>query len=462
MTKIPKELAINAVQAFLDSLFNKKTEKERKQLAKAKENNDHAKITSLQEKLSAERQKYHPSVWLDKAANQMAKQLHFGTHISKGIHPDSKGDNINFQASATLALEIIGTHTVNSQYLDANGNAAALPLAAFFDFVVDEVNDSSIKISDLILSDSADFIASLSVDKTTAAAYQQAFKTALQNTLTEPVSHERNKQMLWPLNAESSDDLHTLHYHNLVPLYPSVLTHEFYQRVNTIKYSDENKQARENRFKKTAEQKPYVTLSDLASVQLGGTKPQNVSLLMSKQGGRNYLLPSIPPTLSERYIFNLSKHRGSIFGKQLVYHCYKPIEQVFQVVKSPNNNVDIRTARKIAIDEILHILFSFAFYIKNTYPAGWSKDYDLNYNEKLWLDPYRANLEGEEKFAEDREKTDWHLDINRQFADWLNKLIRKKFPDIKHEIGDSEHAEWQREIADMSKHYERAGKGVFL
>ncbi|PID36274.1 MAG: type I-F CRISPR-associated protein Csy1, partial [Pseudomonadales bacterium] len=68
----------------------------------------------------------------------------------------------------------------------------------------------------------------------------------------------------------------------------------------------------------------------------------------------------------------------------------------------------------------------------------------------------------EEDFANDREQLDWYLDINRQFADWLNKLIRKKFPDIKYDIGDSEHTEWQREIEDMSKYYERAGKGVFL
>ncbi len=392
----------------------------------------------------------------------MAKQLHFGTHISKGIHPDSKGDNINFQANHTLAPEIVGTHSISSQYLDANGNAAALPLAAFFDFVIGEVSGGLIKIRDLVLSDNADFIASLSADKATAEAYQQAFKAALQNTLTDPVSHERNKQMLWPINAELSDDLHTLHYYNLVPLYPSVLTHEFYQRINTIKYSDENKQARENRFKKMAEQKPYVTLSDLASVQLGGTKPQNVSLLMSKQGGRNYLLPSMPPMIASSYDFKLSKFTDSFFGKSLIYHCYQPLQQFDSVIKSKKNTIDIRDNRKLAIDEMLHTIFSIARQIQTTYAAGWSRDYRLNYSQKLWLDPGRADLEGEEDFANDREELDWHLDINRQFADWLNKLIRKKFPDIKHEIGDSEHAEWQREIEDMSKHYERAGKGVFL
>ena len=95
-----------------------------------------------------------------------------------------------------------------------------------------------------------------------------------------------NKQTLWVINAYEETDIEQLNYINIVPLYPSVLTHEVYQRINHLKFSDDNKAARDNRFKKTAEQRPYVSLNNLATVQLGGTKPQNVSLLMSKQGGR--------------------------------------------------------------------------------------------------------------------------------------------------------------------------------
>ncbi|MDP8163020.1 type I-F CRISPR-associated protein Csy1 [Pasteurella skyensis] len=462
MPQIPSELTQNTVQNFLNSQFNKKTEKEQRQLEKAKESGSSDQIATLQEKLSKEREKYSSAIWLENAANKMAKQLYFGTHISKGVHPDAKGDNISFQSNHHLPIEIVGSHSIKSDYIDANGNAAALPLAAFFDFVVGEFANKQVKIRDLILEDNADFIASLSSDQTIAKSYHQAFKEALQNTVTSPVTHERNKQILWATNANVAESIEDLSYHNIVPLYPSVLTHELYQRINTLKYSEENKEAQDNRFKKTTEQKPYVTLSDLASVQLGGTKPQNVSLLMSKQGGRNYLLPSIPPTFSQRYLFNVSKSAKSIFNKNLAYQCYKPIEQFFQVIKSDKNTVDIREARKFAIDEILYILFSVSTYIKNTYPAGWSKDYQLDDSQKLWLDPLRANLEGEEEFAKDREELEWHLDIYRQFANWLNKLIQNKFPHLKHDTGKPEYNEWRREIMDMKEKYERAGKGVFL
>lgn len=457
MTQLSPDLAKTAVQAFLDSQFNKKTETDQKQLAKAKEEGDHEKISKIQRTLTTAKEKYHASQWLENAANKMAKQLYFGTHISKGVHPDAKGDNISFQSQINQSPTLVGTHSIKSHLIDANGNAAALPLAAFFEFEVYE----KVKISDLILTDNKDFIASLSTDTKVAESYHQAFKSALQNTITEPVTHERNKQMLWVVEQETAT-VDELAYHNIVPLYPSVFTHEMYQRINQLKFSDENKNARENRFKKTAEQAPYVSLSELATVQLGGTKPQNVSLLMSRQGGRNYLLPSMPPIMKRSYRFNLSKFANSIFGKNLAYYCRHDIKHVASVIESKRNNLEIRNARKSAIDNMLHTLFSIAADIQSNQPAGWSTDYDLHYSQKLWLDPQRSELENEAAFAQERETTDWHLEIMQQFASWFNSLIKAQLPDIKHDVGDSEHSEWQREIEEMSKQYQRAGKGVFL
>lgn len=287
MNDIPPELASNAVNAFLASQYDKKTETEQKQLAKAIENKEHEKASELKETLADAKDKYSVNNWIADAATRMAKQLNFGTHISKGVHPDAKGDNVSFEVINNLPKTIVGTHSIDSSYIDANGNAAALPLAAFFDF---EINETT-KIRDLILADNTNFVASLNSDQNLANTYHQTFKEALQNNITEPVTHERNKQTLWVINAYEETDIEQLNYINIVPLYPSVLTHEVYQRVNHLKFSDDNKAARDNRFKKAAEQRPYVSLNNLATVQLGGTKPQNVSLLMSKQGGRNYLLP---------------------------------------------------------------------------------------------------------------------------------------------------------------------------
>lgn len=459
MTDIPTELASNAVNAFLASQYDKKTETEQKQIAKAIENKEHEKASELKETLADAKDKYSVNNWIADATTRMAKQLNFGTHISKGVHPDAKGDNVSFEVINNLSETIVGTHSIDSSYIDANGNAAALPLAAFFDF---EINETT-KIRDLILDDNTDFVASLNSDQTLANTYQQTFKEALQNNIIEPVTHERNKQTLWVTNAYEETDIEQLNYINIVPLYPSVLTHEVYQRVNHLKFSDENKAARDNRFKKTAEQRPYVSLNNLATVQLGGTKPQNVSLLMSKQGGRNYLLPSLPPIIKQDRAFKLSKFANSIFSTGMEYNAREAIQNIFKSIKDTRNIFDVRDARKRAIDEVLYQIFAAAEDIRTTLHAGWSKDYELDRIEKLWLDPKRADLEGEAEFKAEREEDDaWHSQIVHRFARWLNTLMQAEFKQIANDFGDAEHLEWEREIEDMKKRYERAGKGVFL
>lgn len=459
MQNSPPLAAKTTVRAFLQSQIDAKTEKERKQLEKAREDADHAKVSDLLEKVAEVKAKFQTDIWLQNASERMAKQLSFGTHISKGIHPDAKGDNISFLPQTKPAKCIVGTHSIQSNLIDANGNAAALPLAAFFDFQVSD----NVKIRDLILGDNPDFINSLATDIDTAKAYHLSFKEALQNQIDEPMTHERNKQMLWAINPYSTDNIDALEYTAIVPLYPSVFTHELYQRINELRYSETNKTARENRFKVNAEKTPYVSMFDLATVQLGGTKPQNVSLLMSKQGGRNYLLPSLPPKIAWSYSFNLSKFSKSIFAsKSLEYHVHNAIEAIYNVVKSERNNVFVRNDRKEAVDAVLHVLFSIANEIRTNQPAGWSKDFQLDMAEKLWLDPRRAELPDEEEFKQQREVSDWNQTIITNFANWLNHLLKTEFKHIKHDFSQPEHNEWEREIEDMQKVYECAGKGVFL
>ena len=459
MTDITHEQAKDAVKAFLSYLYDKKTEKEQKQLIKAIEDGDLTTIESVKQTLAEAKEKYSVATWIPDAATRMAKQLKFGTHISKGVHPMSRGDNISFTKKSDIFITLVGTHSIESDYTDANSSAAALPLAAFFDFKVSE----TIKIRDLILAENTDFIASLAGDQSLAKTYQQNFKAALQNVITEPVTDERNKQLLWVTNAYQGEYTDELSYINIIPLYPSVLTHEVYQRINHLKFSDENKTARDNRFKSNAEQQPYISLNDLATVQLGGTKSQNVGRLNNFQSGRNYLLPSLPPMLNlANSTFKPSKFASTIFAKSLANKVNPIIQDIFYVVKSAKNNIDIRDARKEAMDEILKRIFEFANYMRNDLPAGWTMDSELDECEQFWLDPKRAELPDEEEWSTRREQTEWHTEIIHRFARWMNALLQEKFKDIRTEIADPEHNQWERDIEAMKRLYERAGKGVFL
>lgn len=455
---ITNDLSQTAVSRFLEQQIDVKSEKLQKQLMKAQEDGNHAVITECQAQIDEIKQKFERTHWLDVAVNSMAKQLKFGTHISKGIHPDAKGDNVNFIPKQQRPNTLVGTHNLANPALDANGNAAALPLASFFDFDVGQ----GVKVRDLILADNKQFIASLSDDKETASHYHACFKQVLQSTMENPTTHERNKQMLWAVNDNTANHLDELRYINIIPLYPSALSYEVYLKINQLRYSDENKKALENRFKPNAKHTPYVSMKDLATVQLGGSKPQNISQLMSRQGGRNYLLPSLPPKIAQSREFALSKFAENFFhSKTLKYHIRDDFEYVIQVVKDARNNVDVRDKRKDAIDRMLHTIFAIAHTLQEK-SAGWSKDYALPRSQKIWLDPYRADLDGEEEFAQHKDKNEWQKEILEDFASWFNNELREQCQNLKYDIADAEFIEWKREIEDMQGHYQRMGKGVFL
>lgn len=452
MKNITQEQFKSAVHAFLAAQINKKTETYQKQLIKAQENQNYEKVAELQEKIQKEQSKYQIDNWMQKAAEKFTNQLTFGTHISKGIHPDSKGENIIFNTERKLPEGVFGSQNIPSEHLDANGNAAALPLAAFYNWFVDE--EEGIKIKDLIKTSHPVIEGAFASEKKDSDDYQQSFENSLNSEIKQSKTHERNKQMLFPLSGNNK-------YHCIIPLYPSVLTHEFYQTLNNLKYSEENKIARNNRFKKTAEQKPYLSLSNIAVTQLGGTKPQNVSQLMSKQGGRNYLLPSMPPIFKTQRSIRLNQYDESFFNKQLAYHCREPLNALFKLIQTNYNNVNIRDARKTALDSILYKVLTFAVDIQNNETPGWSINYNLNHHEKLWLDPQRADLEDQEPFKQDRTSKNWRNEIAVRFANWLNTQIQKKFKQIKHDFGDVEHIEWRQEMTEMIKESQRLGKEVF-
>lgn len=452
MKNITQEQFKSAVNAFLAAQIDKKTETPQKQLIKAQENQDYKKVAELQEKIQKEQHKFQLDNWMKNAAERFTNQLTFGTHISKGIHPDSKGDNIIFNTERELPKGILGSQNVPSEHLDANGNAAALPLFSFFDWLVDD--EKNIRVRDLIKISHPAIEGAFATNQNESERFQQLFCDSLNFEINNPKSFEKNKQLLFFLGNMDK-------YTCIVPLYPTVLTHELYQLINNVKYSEENNLAKKNRYKKTAEKQSYTTLSDLAITILGGSNSQNVGKLTIVKSGRNYLLPSMPPIFKSQRFFRLSPYTESLFNKQLTYHCREPLNSLFKLIQTNYNNVNIRDARKTVLDSILYKVLTFAVDIQNNETPGWSINYNLNHHEKLWLDPQRADLEDQEPFKQDRTSKNWRDEIGVRFANWLNTQIQNKFKPLKHDFGDVEHIEWQKEMTEMIKESQRLGKEVF-
>jgi len=61
-------------------------------------------------------------------------------------------------------------------------------------------------------------------------------------------------------------------------------------------------------------------------------------------------------------------------------------------------------------------LLGIAKQIQTTLPAGWSKEYQLNINQKYWLDPNRASIEDEDEFALQYDSGDWILALEKQYS----------------------------------------------
>lgn len=425
------------IALFLQEQNIKKSGKERKKLEKA---TDPVEIEELLKLIQKFDEKYRFDTWIAYSANKMAKQLKFGTHISKGIHPDSRGNNVKFEPNSQILVEYVGSHNIEELELDANGDASALPLAAFFNFIVDEENQLTLR--ELLLADDPRLAGCFSDDLALSEQYKKQFQQALAGDLSQLNTYELNKQLFWVnSNTAIRDDDYTC----LIPLYPSSLTNAFYQKITQKRYSEQNKQARDSRYKKSIEQENYLYINGLAIVSLGGSNSQNVSQLNSSQKGHHYLLPSLPPIFKPNKIMRLNLSSTTIFNDELAYICRAGLYKLYSVIEAKKNIYTIRDTRIEALNMILEAVLRTASVLQKQ-PAGWSKEYQLNMNEKYWLDPKRAELADEEAFRAEREKGDWVAEVERSFALWLNRCLQRRFPKLAHDFADAEYNEWRRNI----------------
>ncbi|MDO5679145.1 MAG: type I-F CRISPR-associated protein Csy1 [Pelistega sp.] len=444
MEDITKEDILQGIDKFLLERYEIKAKKLNKALETAQSSGEQDKSLEIKAELKKLQVEYERNIWIESNARTMAKQLKFGTHISKGIHSYSKGGNVLVNKLGLLPETIVGSQSLTFSELDANGNSAALPLASFLDIEVK--SGSGVKLRNLIVERNPVLQGCFSNEHKLSAEYEKLFRETLIGASDLISADERNKQILWPIGK---DAIKEDSYLCCIPLHSSVLINEIYTKINDARYSDENKKARENRYKNNVESLPYVSINQLAVLKLGGSQPQNVGKLTLEQGGRVYLLPALPPMLSSSNEFKLSKVATTIFNKRLRYYCRRGWYELVEVIDSSHNRMEVRDQRKLALDLITQDILTIATYLQTHWPAGWSKGYKLSMEEKYWLDPQRTELEGEEQFKNNSARADLESIIPFHFARWLNEWLREKYPRLASDFDDAETREWQREMAAL-------------
>lgn len=413
-----------AIHAFVYKRLNAKLEK-----LKADEDGKRTELIA----------QHQPSAWLEDAARRV-QQIQAVTHSLKPIHPDARGTNLYVEPRTLPPLAELGSHALGERFVgDVVGNAAALDVYKLLKL---EVNGRSLLTA--LLAHDADALAALHADPAQAQALRDAFVSLTQPRAEGPSSHTLAKQLYWLTGSDACDDAH---YTLLAPLYATSLANAVHAQVQEDRFGEANKAARQARRERKMHNGVFHDYPGLAVQNMGGTKPQNISLLNSERRGVNYLLSSLPPQWQASAV-RLPVHAPSVFDRLFIARpeVRRTVRALRVFLESdPDANLATRARREELLDALVDELVSLAAELQQILPPGWSRDderfADLHRSEQLWLDPLRAEQPDEADFAREWLQMDWPAAVGQRFANWLNAQLRGKLP-----VGDAEARAWQKEL----------------
>lgn len=360
-------------KAITDFLDNKKADFLKK---KIKEN------TSEDEKIEFKQQaddKFHLKSWLLDASNR-ATQLSITSHPAKFVHPNAKTSSIIANCSqANDGLLRSGNVEVN---LDVFGNAAALDVEKFL-----RINLADGKTILQHLESNTDFI------QTQFDIKDINFNSVKDNFLKIKISDldqtsDKLKQVYFPVNND---------YHLLSILMPSGIIYKLKQKINAIRFSDENKKMREALSKQTPVKGKIEDIKNLTALGYGGTKPQNISTLNNQNGGVSFLLSSMPPQLQRR---KTQPPKTDFFNNCLWDNLFKEdFKDFHQVLVWQKNNKPIKIKRDNIVLNSITKVQRLIDNIRNT-GIGWSESdiyAELADWQKIWLDNKNQDIRDDDK-----------------------------------------------------------------
>ena len=361
--------------------------------------------------------RYEKNAWLAKAVKQARYAI--TTHASTFTHPDAKTSCFLFESPRVKNGFLITNNVQCQNSFDLFGNAATDSFVKeIYLFLIEPIQDQ--KIWDYFANETDEikkFIELFSLDFNDA-------KNAFSKLMIDPEAqktHRLLKQVYFPVNEQ---------YHLLSLLTPSIVTTEFLNRVNRIKFSESSKEARVFKKENKFHDHGFEELFDLTEIAFGGSKPQNVSVLNSQNAGRAYLLSSCPPMLEKRAI-RLPK---TDFFAQCLYrkNYQESFIQLHKFMQLDLNNDDIRTAIRNIIQFVIDQILVLASKTREYSVEGWSnQDYyaSLPKLQRIWLDKiYQTERE---------EDHDWRDELSREIARWILRSYEKVISDA-YKLGTGE------------------------
>lgn len=331
--------------------------------------------------------------WLPDAAKRAA-QISVASHPCTFSHPSARKNRNGYVSSIIannkpLADGFLRSGNVNVE-LDALGNAAALDVYKFLSLVMADKRS-------LLMHIEQESELARELFSFPTCHYQKLRDGFLKmvDPIEESISSSKIKQVYFPV---SDGEYHLL----------SLLTHsghlfELRHRLDVVRFGEAVKQARECRRLNQFHSDGYREVFGLTTIGFGGTKPQNISVLNSKNGGKAHLLASTPPELTPRTV-RLPK---TDFFKECftAWHAKEALAALHRIFNIDYNNINIREGRDYRIQQYVDLVIEKMWQVR-LFLADYQGELhsELPLEQKIWLYP---------EFEQQREQED----------QWLNKII---------------------------------------
>ncbi len=359
-----------------------------------------------------------------------AKQLSISSHPAKFSHPDVKKEagSVIAPTDNRRADGFLRTGNVDAE-LDASGNAAALDVYAFLNI---QLADNQ-TILDHLEKRTPTIKRQFTIPSQSFEELEEGL-LAIKKSGNTPTD-ERIKQIYFPITDDN--------YHLLSILSPSNLMFKLKERINLMRFSDEAKTAREAKKNNKYHQNEYSEVFNLGVIGFGGTKPQNISVLNSRNGGTSYLLRSVPPELESRPI---QPPRTNFLSNTLRTKDYQAdFQELQKLLSGDSNNMHVRNKREWIIKNIIGQIVDRVWMVRRL-DAGWSdsENYEsLSHYQKIWLD---------QKYVDNRsEETEWLESVKKDLVRWFLNTFQKLVKGENLEIGDDQRSYFKSVIDECQE-----------
>lgn len=345
--------------------------------------------------------------WLPNAAKRSG-QISMASHPCTFSHPSARKNKNGYVTPIIASAKKINDGFIRTGNVevetDALGNAASLDVYKFLNL---EMNDGK-PLYDHIQCDTELSKSLLNIETMAYEDLKSGFLAMLLNSGTN-VTSSKIKQVYFPVSNE---------YHLLSLISNSGIIYGFRENIDTIRFSDKTKKSRELKHAGKYDAAGYLELYNLTTIGYGGTKPQNISVLNNKYGGKAHLLLSAPPEIQKRKI---RFPKRNFFGESFsLYDCKDILDALQKIMLTDYNNINIREGRDYRIQELIDRMLHRMWLVRSVSNEQFREAHSsLKQHQKTWL------CESEK---EQRELSDeWLENIINEMSTWVIRTYDQRF-----------------------------------